>query len=308
MQRLLSRPIILNNEQTMAVNKLGPNFQNFCSWYCVPKHWSVMDVDCHLQAQNTSAIASVPLTFQAQLMSHRMYMQFKNMCNKRVDVTMYELKLKRDRAAAASDMFGLNPAWLQAVMAVSAHLLPTCAAIATANGLPATVAVRTTGFDTHNVDPKDYPGLNQTFSIKQKLRKFLAPGEFSSFTTSRKGRKVSKVLDGVNTSSSYTATYDHMKWMGPLLLFRVQGSNVHDETLYTAAIGAGLDNTVLNTTMSGFNVEFYSKRTTKSIGVLNNGLMNQYGGYTSAALPVIAAVANEQGWEIRAPQEDAVAA
>lgn len=308
MQKLLCRPVVLEQEQTQCVNKIGPNFQNFCGWFALPQAWDVSIVTNHMEAQMTGVISTVSPSAQIQLSGIQKYLQYKNMCNKRVDVTCYRLKCRRDMPAAFVDFFGTNPTWLQTAFNVSDISLPITQARAATAGLPATIVPRTPAFNEHNVELRNSPTLKEFFSIKQVSRVFLAPGEWRKMHFSKKGKKISKVRDGIVAAASWGSTWDHLKWMGPILLFRVQGSNVHDETLYSGQQAAGLTNFELNTTMSGFNVEFYIKTRSKSLNMLSNSENIQYMGTVSNALPTVALHANEQGWEIRAPQEDAMAA
>lgn len=286
---------------------MGSNAQNTAYWYVMPEHWHTMMVDAHLEAATGVAAVAVPTSQRLHLDKCRTFVQFKNMCTTRCDVTVYRMRLHRDRPKAADDIFGPNPPWITAADDAGNQLIPVTQIAATTSGLPALVAAYRQTLLTHNSEPADFPAIKTLCSVKKLGRYFMNGGEFKHIRfATKKGHWANKAKDGLSdtaatTQQSYKSAWDHLKWMGPMIVFRVQGSAVHDESkAETAGTPNALDLTDMIQTFSGFNVEFYWRKDTQST-IYSANL--HYQGQVSAALPTIATAANEQAIEMMQVQE-----
>lgn len=211
-------PILLKQEETASLSNIGDNGQNRCCWFVqrplAPKH-----LDLALQSANSVAVTSVISTQVGFIEWLKYFAQYKNGGNHRVDVTVYTLFPRRDMPAAFADMDGINPTYLSTAftdVATSAE------------------AVRLPGMTEHGADIFK-TNLPKFFKIKQKMHKFLEPGEFFNMRMVYRNRLFTKAKFGIQaTNSSIAGSWDFLKYCGPMYLIRVQGPIVHNETRITS--------------------------------------------------------------------------
>lgn len=292
LKHVLTKPVVLTYEAKQNISKMGDNLQNYCQWYGFFPTWHATHVDAHMAAQAGAAIATIKPDFQYFLDKVQTFLQFKNMSNSRCDVTLYKLYPKRDIPAAAPAITGVNPQWVQDGFAAAQQNLAV---------VPGAVpAPRLQPYDEHNADLFMSSNMAEFFSIKKVLRKFMEPGQFVILKAKDfKGHVISKNRLGLQqTTDTYAGEYRHQRWQGPIWLFRIQGSQTHAAP--GGVVPLPLNNTDLSVTMSGFNVEFYIRTKTASLGAVGTQPIQATAMMTDVLPRFIAA--NEAGWEVRVAQ------
>lgn len=295
--RMLSRPLSLRYEEFRSLNAMGNSMQGFCSWQCKPLFFRPDDIDAHFVAQYANSevkIDEIRQDFTFYMEQSKVFMQWKNMCNRRIDVTVWKLYPKMDigvNSVTFDTLMGTNPEWIQ--NAFGEPIEPVG-------------AVRQQAYDEHNADLFRCPIFKDLFKVVRVTRRFLEPGAFFVRKYAwRKGHITRKGKDDVRSDSSYALTWQHKRWMGPLILTRVQGSQVHDESkIPNFGTGGVMDNTSMDPTFSGYNCETYQERISVSRTMPAFGSQSSSAGELGAALSTYPSYLNEQGWEIRVPQED----
>lgn len=297
LKHVLTKPVVLTYESKQNISKMGDNLQNYCQWFGFFPMWRTFIIDDHFAAQAAAAPNTIKPDFEFFLDKCETFLQFKNMSNTRADVTMYKLYPKRDIPAAAPAITGVNPQWLVDGFAAAQQNI---AVVPGGSYVP-----RLQPYDEHNADLFMSSNMAEFFSIKKTLRKFIEPGQFVILKAKdNRGHVVSKTKLGMQvTTDTYSTEYRHQRWQGPIWLFRVQGSQVHAVPPPPAVV-LPLNNTDLSITMSGFNVEFYIRTKTSSLGAVGTQ-PKQYTAMMSDILPRFV-VANEQNWDVRIPQGDAM--
>lgn len=321
-------PVTLTQEQTACLANIGDNLQNKCTWF-VQQPMRPSHLDLALTVAGSNAITTVEPQQTAFIEFLKYASQYKNGGNHRVEVNVYTLFPRRDMPAAFSDMTGINPTFLSNAFT---------------NISTSAEAVRLCGMNEHGADLFK-TNLPKFFKIKQKLHKFLEPGEFFNIKTILRNRKYSKATFGLQqTNSSIAGSWDYLKFCGPIYIVRVQGPIVHNETRITGgqasfAPGAAItdvDNQVVdqqalndagdqlsnwhqvgttitagttygvNITTGGYAVDVYVKRTIKSYYFNVQNQMEQIQGSLSARLPTNLLRSEEKTYELVAPAEAAM--
>lgn len=245
-------PTYLEREFTQCINRIASaavnNQYNKCGWFSTPMAFNPGLADIALSvAAETVDPATIRPQFQFQA-GIKTFIQIKNQSSFRADVTMYRVTPKRDLPKTFGALGGANPAWISSSFAAAQALLTS---------IPVTARLKE--FDEHNADLKT-PGLISGLSVKRLSRFYLNAGEFKQFRFAKKPTTRSKSQDGLHlTTDTYDSIWVQQKWMGSFVVFRVQGSEVHDEAKVTAALAAApaITNLDFGSTMSTFNCEFY---------------------------------------------------
>lgn len=228
----------------------------------------------------------------------RHWFQIKNQCNKRVDVQMYFLRLRRDCPAAwegGGGVTGPDPNWMSRLFGAS-HQPPI---LTTANG-GFLVSDRLQLVDEHNAD-LFYSDIPKYFKIKKSRRMFLEPGAFRKFKfTKNKNSYFNKTSDGVDSDARYDLTWQWMRKFGPLVALRVQGSQVQDSAAAVATL-PNSTNATIPMTMSGFNVQLFHEYDHYVRGIAQNMAKMKHVMLTSQ-LPSSFLLANEQNFEEQVAQ------
>lgn len=320
-------PVSLTQEETACLAQIGDSAQNRCSWF-IQRPLSPKYLDLGLQTASSLAITSVISTQTAFMEYLKYFAQYKNGGNHRVDVTVYTLFPRKDMPASFADMDGINPSYLSQAftdVATSAE------------------AVRLPGMTEHGADIFK-TNLPKFFKIKQKLHKFLEPGEFFNMKLSYHKRMYTKAKFGVqNTNSSIAGSWDFLRYCGPMYAIRVQGPIVHNETKITsgaASFGPGEAITAIanqvgnqqtsttddrfanwhqvgttvsagttygvNITTGGYAVDVYVKRDMKFYYINTSTQTEVLTGSVSARLPTNLTRAEEKTYELVAPAEAAM--
>lgn len=296
LQRALYPPIRVVSESTFALNSFGDNLQDKCSWLGLRPHWSIGEMENMFRSQfNVASIEQINITQKLVLEQAQFWLQFKNMSNTRADVTVYKLYPRMDIPSGFSGFTGINPTGLQEWFADAVNATPTNPVTNDPNpGDLLWPNLRRQAYNEHDADITT-AGSSRFFRIKKVMRKFLEPGQFVILKSAdRKPKIITKQKYGLAAEQTFQDQWDYFKSFGPILLFRVQGSATHNKTLATAPA----TNKLLDSTMSSYNVEFYTrymKQTRQHISAITAQAT------ISARLPTFA-VANEKGVEIRQAQ------
>lgn len=224
--------------------------------------------------------------------------------------------------AAFADFRGLNPTMLQTFFSQ----------VSTASE-----AARMPAYNEHGADPfkTDIPKF---FKIKQKVNKFLEPGQFMNLNVVQRNKEFTKAKFGIlETNSSIQATWDFLRFCGPIYLIRCQGPVIHNEDqistgkasfapgdAITATAGkvvdqqfngqtanwdqTGVDPTAGYTygaqvTLGGYALSLYIKREMKYMYFNQSNQSDILGGSLTARLSTSMTAANEQTYERVVPYE-----
>lgn len=331
----LSPPMHLKKQEVWNITTAGDNLQNKCAWLCIPRILQCNDLDlaCNRAGRRETAQANlvtgdVTVSGGARTENYigagastyhrneekvivsraQRWIQFKNQCNKRVDVQYWIIMPRRDitqhweNPTGLGSMFGTNPPWI-ARMFDAQHNPPL-----TTNAY--LVNDRLQAWDEHNADPF-MSAMPKFFKIKKMGRKFLEPGVFFKLHFKmKKMMYLNTVADGLTTDTTdpssgaidaYQAKYKHMRKQGPLLLVRCQGSATHDASTATMPL---VSPATITMTMSGFNVEVFSEKDWKFFS-LGPNIAKPLRAMVTDPLPNFV-VANERNFELRQEQNDAM--
>lgn len=333
--------MVITRQATFNLTRVGDNLQNKCSWLAVEACMNINDVDIAMNritqyelkkvAVTVPAVPFGPVDFnvsdnlttatniaapaypasdtqthlnEAKLIvtKQKSWMQVKNQCNKRIDITVFKLTPRRDtpglwhEAFAGQTIGGINKAWLQVMWATGTQ--PPI--LNTANGAYL-VPDRLVAWDEHNADPFQ-SAMPKYFKIKKMQRKFMEPGTFFQLKVHMKRPKYfNKITDGTALNGTYSSTWQHLRKMGFIYLIRAQGSATHDST---SCVVPNNQTATVTMTMGGFNAEIFKQSEYHFHGLGENRAKKKRVTITDP-LPVFA-VANERNFELRQEQNDAM--
>lgn len=291
-RNVLTRPCELTSETFAVVNNVGDNLQGKCSWYCFAPGWRPNYVDTNLAVHENVAFGTAQRTVDILLAKCETWFQFKNMGNQRCDVTMYKLYPKRDLRPPMKNILGVSNA-----VGGTCDLIASGFADASLAAYPGS-AFRLPDWNEHGCDIFMNTVIPDFFHVKKAMRKFLEPGQFVVLKRSDKRERKRGYGDyGLNAGTALQTQFYHIKEFGELWLFRVQGSNMHQNTIVPPLV-----DTSTNPTMGGYNVEFYQRTKTTTYGAVGTA-PKEIVGMASARLPTYP-LAQENGWEMRVAQGD----
>lgn len=301
-RNILTKPVQLTEETLLSLNNYGDNLQGKCSWYIMQPSWSPAGIDAQIQCQENLGAGDVKRTVDICLSKFQTWCQFKNMGNQRADVTLYKLYPKRDLLLGGAyrvlPIAGTKPG---IYTGAANEILPAGATAATQASYPgAPGGWRLPVWNEHNYNIFDNVFLPDMFTIKKTMRKFIEPGQFVVLKNTDFRERVLGYGDfGIATTELLQTRYEHLKMFGPLWLFRIQGSAMHNKT-----IAAPITDATTGATMGCYNVEMYIRKRTESYGAVGTAPQKQI-SMLSARLPTML-LANEAGFEMRQAQNAAM--
>jgi len=236
-----------------TITKAGNNQQGTCQWLALAMETTPAVFDRILSASSNVAIGSVSLSQQVFLESVSNYVDMRNAGGHDCILTVYKCVPRFDIPISEPSVYGSNP---QQLIDGFTHAIEE-------NKATSPVA-----YTDMNATPYMSTSWCSMFKVKPIMRKFMRPG----VQVRIKYRKninyiVKKSKHGLINTASYEENFEHTRRNGPIYLFKVEGTVVHDSALLTipttstSSFPSGTESTYKATTGSFIVDWLYSMRT-----------------------------------------------
>lgn len=293
----------------VSVNNEVNNFQGQCGWYGW-RAFSLGDMDNMLsQGYNANLvtgtapvgggaitaslvdggipIASVPSDYEVFFERATMETIMKNSSSQQVRLTLWECYPRKDLPIGVSNPYGLDPQLLQDGFS---DTVPDNQAGGSGAGQNAIL------YNSYGATPFMSGDFAGCFKIKQLHNCVIEPGEQLTHQLKHNGSfLLSKRSFGVKSASSIGATYTYTRKQGTLMLLRVEGMPVHNESAVTHT--GRNDNTQVSTGTYALDI-VQTKRFSYRVPFKTE---QRRTGYTSTSLGTYTLI-NEQAFQEYAPE------
>lgn len=288
LQHIMTEPKQNFQQSSLHLSSMGTNSQAKCQWYMdSPLNPSTFDLLLQQAAQTGGGTSGVDLDQECFIKDSAMTMNTRNNGSHGCQLTGWILFPRRDIPSAESySIYGINPTILQ--QGFTDQINP-------ATGPSSTQVLYT----QYNATPYNSSILCKTFKIKNFFNVWLEPGAQHNIKCFwNRGLIIDKARYGTKMSRGISQDYGCLRDCGPLVLLRVQGTPVHDESQFTVPVSSGTG----NVTASGFNLDVVMQWKINSLCpyvTATRSLQN----LDSSTLPANITAANEQGYNYFGPAE-----